>query len=225
MPGRENASHQDAKQTNRRTFLGALGVAAGWVGLTAMAPPSSISSRWRPGRSTVLPTAPRWTRISTTEEAARLLGTYPLPSYLPDGYSVTAARAGLPQGFRNGQAELSLIAHSPAGQPHVPMVVFITPGAARFLGSSYLATARTAQITRTDGTVASAAYFDGMWAADPSGIVLEGRKTPVRWTTEYLHSVVLSVGSFSIGVQAPVPANLGVSQEELLQVAASVTGR
>jgi hypothetical protein len=207
-----------SRATTRRTFLGAVGVLAGWAGLTAMAPARATGRpRTRPNTRGLA-----WTRVASSPEARAALQTYPLPTYLPEGYRVTSAQVGLPQGFRNGQTELALICHSPAGQPHVPLVVFITQGAALYTGACDRGSSQAAQVTLADASIANASYYDGMWAADRNGVILEGRTIPVRWTTAYLHSLILSLGAFTVGVQAPVPSNLGVSRAELARVAGSV---
>jgi hypothetical protein len=154
------------------------------------------------------------------------LERYPVPTAVPTGYRLVSAAANGTGGFQTGDSELWLRFGCPsAGASRIGIHFNATPVAVDpgVIVGRHGAPHTIVSTVGKDGRALEVLYFDGMWKFDRNGTVefAPGGTTRLSWTTQYLHTIVTSWSGYTIGVQASVPAQGGVSLDELLSIAGS----
>jgi hypothetical protein len=219
---------RDSMQSGRRRFVTTMAALGAWVlgskgtanmdKRTATAPPRTPCEQ-ADANLAVKP------RLLLPSEFARF-ATYPLPSYVPEGYRNQRYFAGPQGGFGRGPEELMLTYSSPDHRrSSLPLRIFVCPGPNLTLPALAAAPCELFHIRSSGGEVLLARYFDGMWAYNPDGEWTAPNGIRYSWTQGYLHLVSASAPDFSMAVIAPVPVNGGLPRSEITRVLTSMTIR
>jgi hypothetical protein len=150
---------------------------------------------------------------------------YPLPHYIPPGFSFRQQVAKPPTGF-GGDPELQLIYSKPGTDPHthrnLPLLFFVGLNPTKPLMGTRDAPPEHvthATITTNSGVSVDGQYYDGFWVPDPNGYVTRGGLR-FQWDTTDIHTITFTFRGFSIGIQGARSKDVG--KDELLKIAASV---
>lgn len=188
----KNGDVAGAVRMGRRRFIGSLGAAAGSLGALG-----HIVSR---------------TSASTA---------VPMPTYIPEGYSLLGVYRGEPDGFRTGNAEIKFAYLNPTVIQHhiyAPLFVFVSPMTDNFFGGTENHTPELLKLQIGDETV-QAKYFDGCWRQAPNGETILPNGTRVTWNTRNLNSLVFPFDGYMIGIVGSKQG--GVGRAELMKMASS----
>lgn len=217
MPENSSQANPDDKRTvriQRRRFLAWSAV---WVAAIST-PLRACSKLIHDAMAPETPSAPRTTPASAT------FARYPIPAYIPRGYTFLGEDLDRPDGFTPNAEQSALLYRGPASREYdlaFPIMVIVSSFVGGRFGGTEGREGVLYPIAFSDGTTTDAMYFDGIW--ELPRVSAEVARTSERlplWNRDNIHALVFQWHGLQVGVRAA--RQCGVSFDELVKVASSL---
>lgn len=218
MDTNDRPLEDNGPRADRRTFVAAVGI----VVATLTSAGAGLAEVARPKPVSKLHSIAKGVHDAAQSHGERYR-SYPTPQYVPDTYKLVGTKVAMKTGFRTGEDELAFLFLSPYGHPYLPVRVHVTPTTDKDLLGTKDHVGESLHLARTGR---NAFYHDGGWAADETTVEITEsgtRRMGRRWSTTAQHAIVLDIAGFTIGVVSLIPSRGGVSADELVRIADSVS--